>query len=407
MADQVARIGDRLRSVRVRRGLTQRELAEAAGVSLSLVKKLEQGSITDVRLETARRLAVAVDVATSALMTEPDAPVPAPESTRRWESVRLAIGGEYGAEPAEEPTLDGVRAAFRSVTPLLLDGKFDSIGAPVAALLRDADAVVALVPGQGRGTALTLRSQVRQVAGSLMLHVWEFEAAGRAFDLALDDAQDALTAASVTEERCWGLIRQGRLAETRELAFRWADDVEPRMSKATREELAAWGRLLVRAGAAAIRDNRGDEADSALRLARMAAFGARRDFPPSLLAVARVRPVVGGDHECGARCDRGAAGGGAGDRCRVGEGAHDEVRPEPSARCGPCARDASSRCRGCRGIAGVAGGAPGMAGRSAARGRHLADDDPAAAHSFAADEGSGGRGGTPRVGIPLLSSVLM
>jgi hypothetical protein len=111
-----------------------------------------------------------------------------------------------------------------------------------------------------------------------MLHVWEFGAAERAFDLALADAQDPLTAASVTEERCWGLIRQGRLTETQELAFRWADDVEPRMSKATREQLAAWGRLLVRGGAAAIRDNRGAEAGAALRMARIAALGARTDF---------------------------------------------------------------------------------------------------------------------------------
>lgn len=41
MADQMAGIGDRLKSVRMRRGMTQRELAPAAGVSLSLVKKLE------------------------------------------------------------------------------------------------------------------------------------------------------------------------------------------------------------------------------------------------------------------------------------------------------------------------------------------------------------------------------
>lgn len=271
-------LGARIRNARRRHGLTQRELAAAAGVSESLIKKLEQGTITDLRLETTRRLAVAMDVPTSALMTGPDAPVPAPESTQRWEPVRLAINGEHGDEPAEEPTAEGITQAFRSVTSLLLDGKFDHIGAPVATLLRDADTLVALTPGQGRGTALTIRSQVRQVAGALMLHVWEFDAAERAFDLALDDAQDPLTAASVTEERCWGLIRQGRLSETQALAYRWADDIEPRMSKATREQLAAWGRLLVRAGAAAIRDNRPDEAESALRLARMAAFGARRDF---------------------------------------------------------------------------------------------------------------------------------
>ncbi|MFE9066082.1 helix-turn-helix domain-containing protein [Streptomyces violaceusniger] len=36
-------IGSSLRKVRKRRGLTQRELATASGVSLSLVRKLEQG----------------------------------------------------------------------------------------------------------------------------------------------------------------------------------------------------------------------------------------------------------------------------------------------------------------------------------------------------------------------------
>jgi transcriptional regulator with XRE-family HTH domain len=272
-------LGDRLRSVRKRRGLTQRELAQTARVSLSLVKKLEQGAREDIRLETARQLAVALDIPTSALTDAPDVPVPASDSTARWEPVRRAISGEHvGEPPEEEPTLEGLRAAFSAVTPLILDGRFDQAREVVPALLRDADALAAIIPRQRREGALTLRSQIRQIAGSLMLHVWEFDAAAQAFDAALQDAQDPLTAASVTEERCWGLIRQGRLTETRDLAFSWAEDTEPRISKASREELAAWARLLIRASAAAIRDNRQDEADAALRLARMAALGARSDF---------------------------------------------------------------------------------------------------------------------------------
>jgi transcriptional regulator with XRE-family HTH domain len=260
--------------------MTQRELAEASGLSLPAIKKIEQGAYGSMRLETVRRLAVALGVPTSALRgDEPDAPEPSQESVQRWEPVHRAIGGEFSdAEPAEEPTVEGLRSAFRSVTPLLLDGSLDATGNVIPGLLRDAGTLVEIVPGERRSEALTLRSWIRQAAGSLMLHVWSFDAAGRAFDLALADAQDPLTAASVTEERCWGLIRQGRLAETRELAFRWADEAEPRMSRASREELAAWGRLLVRGGAAAVRDNRPDEAGQALRLARMAALGARRDF---------------------------------------------------------------------------------------------------------------------------------
>jgi hypothetical protein len=62
-----------------------------------------------------------------------------------------------------------------------------------------------------------------------------------------------------------------------ELAFRCADENEPRMS-AGRNELAAWGRLLIRASNAAARDNRPGEAQDALRMARMAAAGTDKDF---------------------------------------------------------------------------------------------------------------------------------
>jgi hypothetical protein len=75
-----------------------------------------------------------------------------------------------------------------------------------------------------------LRAQVRQVAGSLMLHTWQFGTAELAFAMAMDDAPDLLAAMAVVEERCWGLIRQGKLAQTRDLAFGWASENEPRMS---------------------------------------------------------------------------------------------------------------------------------------------------------------------------------
>jgi transcriptional regulator with XRE-family HTH domain len=270
--------GDRVRTARKLARLTQRELAGKSGLALITVKKIEQDAYGSMRMETARRLAVALGVRTTALTAGPDAPVPGPESVQRWERVRLAIEGAPGGQPQEEPTLAGVRGAFSAARPLLPTGRFAEIGAVLPGLLRDADALVVISADGAQAEARTLRAQVRQVAGALMLHTWQFEAAGRAFALALEDAPDALTAASVIEESCWGLIRQGRLAETRELATTWADRIEPRMSAATREELAAWGRLLIRASAAAIRDNRPGEAAEALRAARMAAAGTGEDF---------------------------------------------------------------------------------------------------------------------------------
>ncbi|WP_433682232.1 helix-turn-helix domain-containing protein [Nocardia sp. CA-119907] len=56
----MADLGERLQSVRKRRGLTQRELAQASNVSVSLVRKIEQGERDDTRIETLRRMAAAM-----------------------------------------------------------------------------------------------------------------------------------------------------------------------------------------------------------------------------------------------------------------------------------------------------------------------------------------------------------
>lgn len=110
---------------------------------------------------------------------------------------------------------------------------------------------------------------------------WQFDAAAEAIDLAIGDAGDDLTALAAVDGKCWLLLRQGRLAESGGLAASWADDAEPRrMSKATPDELAAWGLFLVRVSNVAVRDNRPDDAREALRLAKMAASGVGRDIVP-------------------------------------------------------------------------------------------------------------------------------
>ncbi|WP_262391220.1 hypothetical protein [Nocardiopsis sp. CNR-923] len=58
--------------------------------------------------------------------------------------------------------------------------------------------------------------------------------------------------------------------EAEQVAASTADEVEPRVSSATRQELAAWGWLLLRASAAAARNNRPEEAREFARLAQTA-----------------------------------------------------------------------------------------------------------------------------------------
>jgi transcriptional regulator with XRE-family HTH domain len=106
-------IGIRVRDIRKRRGLSQEELAGSSGVSVSLIRKVEQGEYGGIRLETVRKIADALRVPTTMLMPgdrrSDDAE---PESPGTWEPVWRALGGLM-PQPEQDPTVAGVRDAMR------------------------------------------------------------------------------------------------------------------------------------------------------------------------------------------------------------------------------------------------------------------------------------------------------
>ncbi|MFF5258918.1 helix-turn-helix domain-containing protein [Actinomadura viridis] len=266
-------IGQRLQEWRKRRGLTQRELAALAGVSLSLVRKLEQGEREDARLETLRKFASALNVSTSALI-ERSHPMTSPATdTGQWESVRRALHGLETDEIAESPTSDGVARSLASAMPLFAGDRYSQLAAALPPMLRDA----AALGREGRA----VRARVLHHTGWLLTQTRQFELADLALRRALDDASDRLEAAATINTLAWLLIRQGRLSEAIGLAAEWADEVEPRMSRATVAELSTWGWLLVRLSAAAVRDNRPGEAEDAIRLARTAAVAMGGEYAPA------------------------------------------------------------------------------------------------------------------------------
>lgn len=259
-------IGDRLREARKRSALSQRELARASGVSLSLIRKLEQGARQDTRLETLHRLARVLDTTTTALIAEhaddqdpPTPPVP------EWAAIRAALDGDV-PDIEEEPTVEGVRAACAAAIRRYRAADYSGLGMVLPALIRDADALADVSP-QG----LTMRMRVLTVTGRLMTQTRQYDAAELALNRAERHIPDQMHAVALINVRCFLLLRRGRLDQARTLAATWADEVEPRLSRATPLEVGAWGFLLLRAAAAAVRDNRVGEAEAALGLAEAAA----------------------------------------------------------------------------------------------------------------------------------------
>ncbi|MFF0769327.1 helix-turn-helix domain-containing protein [Nonomuraea wenchangensis] len=294
-------LGERLQSYRKLRGLSQRELAARSGVALSLIRKVEQGERKSVRIETVRAWATALDVTTTALL----GPVPETEQQNgngdRLAPLRQALQGADPADVEDVPTADGLRSAIASAVRLYHNDAYAELTTILPVLVKEAQTLVE----QGGPEALAIRARVLQLVGSLATQTRVFDVAETALEGAVADAietGDRIEAASAVITLCWLLLRQRRLDEARSRAVDWADEIEPRMSRATTTELSAWGWLLLRGSAAAIRDNRTDEADEMMRLALSGAVRMGREhgsyheyfttFGPATVQMKRVENAI-------------------------------------------------------------------------------------------------------------------
>ncbi|MBB5934968.1 helix-turn-helix domain-containing protein [Streptomyces zagrosensis] len=257
-------IGTRLCDIRKRRGLTQGQLSDASGVSLSLIRKLEQQQVDRTRLETARKLAAALRIPTSCLLDRgnADAGQHAEVPSTLWLPVRQAVELPP-PKLADQPTTAGVQAAVDAVKRKLNSDHLAEVATLLPHALHDAEGL-----GDAPGGRV-VQAYALQLAGSVLTQTHQYDAAGTALRRALAAAEDQQRSASIVGTMCWLAMRQGRLTEARELATKWADEVEPhRLSRASTEDLAAWGGLLLHLSAVCIRDNRPEESADALQLAR-------------------------------------------------------------------------------------------------------------------------------------------
>ncbi|MEV1178312.1 helix-turn-helix transcriptional regulator [Nonomuraea sp. NPDC049784] len=265
-----AALATRLQTVRKRHGLSQAELAEAAGISVSMISKVERGE-AETRLETVHKIAKALNMSTTDLLgnggdaqDEPDVS-PAPEL---WAGMRKALIGHLG-QPDEEPTVEGLEEGLAGLKALLANNHYSEIAALLPPLLRDADAL--------NGQARALHSRVLNAAGWVLTQTRQYIDAEAALKRAVDVADDRLDAAAAINTMVWLHLRQGQLAGARRLAEKWADEIEPRFSRATTHELTLWGRLLLGLTNAAVRDNRPGDAEDALQMAQAAAVRIGRE----------------------------------------------------------------------------------------------------------------------------------
>ena len=269
--DNPSTTGETVARYRYRRRMTQEQLAEAAGLSVSAVKAIERGS-RGGRMATLHRLAAALGIRTSDLLvpatgasvvgeTEPDALL----AIRQVLTPPLARLPDPGRPPTPEVWRDTLRYAER----LYDEGEYDAALAAVPVLLNEARALAEADPAR-----LNALAHAYLYAAQILTQIRRLDLANHALYKAMELARtlsDEVLAAGTVMVQCWTLLLQRRLPEVEQLALSTAELVEPRMSDPASPKLATWGWLMMRASAAAIRDARNDDSEQYMLQAHAAA----------------------------------------------------------------------------------------------------------------------------------------
>lgn len=305
-----AEVRENVKKYRRAGGMSQEDLAAASGLSVSTVQKVEQGG--QVLTETLHAIAQGLGVPTSTLFAAGSpAPVVGDEATRqRLVSLRTALMPPVGLEGVVSDTaghsgdLSGLRRKIMDTHALYRADEFNSVAANLPKLLSRADAAVRSAESADLGQARATHSLALLVAGKYLTQVRQYDMAYHALAEGIRlarKANDRHTAATGVVGMCWLLLRQDRFQECYQLAATTAELMEPRMTDTDPGRVSLWGELWMRAAAAAIRDNRPEDAKEARKFAARAAGGMEREgklFPTTWGGFGPVTAAIKGIEDC-------------------------------------------------------------------------------------------------------------
>ncbi|MFJ1862433.1 helix-turn-helix domain-containing protein [Streptomyces anulatus] len=262
----------------LRNGMTQEQLAEAAEVSVGVVRKLERGGTASLPSLLSIASALGTDIA---VLFGQQAPRRSMDRDERA-ALRSLSGATHDAAlgiPAEvEPgTVDELRAVVQDADAAYWAGRYTELGVLLGALLPEARARYDASNTDEKTAAAGVLADVFQTA-AMAANVWgsrdlAYAALTYGRQIAVqagDDLRDAHLAATTV----WVNLRDGRTAQGFSLAATQADRIEPKMSEHDPDRLAVYGQLVTNAAVAASRG--GSSAETAREyLSQAHAVGAR------------------------------------------------------------------------------------------------------------------------------------
>jgi transcriptional regulator with XRE-family HTH domain len=272
-------IGARLKAAREERDYSQRTLAERAGVSLDLVRKLEQGVRGTARITSLTRLAGALDVDLSRLLGRREridrGHDPSVLAVRdALQDVTLLPGVDPRDDDGKPAPVADLSASLERAWDCYWDGRLGELAAMIPGLIGEARITVRALGSPAAGHL----AQSCQLAAKLLVHTGADDLAFTAARLAMEAAEagdDELQAATVAGAAAWALMHQGRNAEAGHVARCAAARIEPSIGEASATHLTVWGSLLLWAAAAAAGHDDAGTVDDCIATAREAAYATR------------------------------------------------------------------------------------------------------------------------------------
>lgn len=231
--------GDRLARLRRLAGLTQEQVAERSGISVDVIRRLEQHRKHSARLPTLHALAKGLGVELTSLLGDPPgvASNGAPEPPALVE-LRRAI---MPSLVPRNPDLSGHKSlSIQALRESIADGWSLYHGG-------DFDKLITVIPG------VVAHARLLTAIGTA-----DQKAAGAAADAA-GDSSDPLLAPMIHGSVAWAYQRQNRLGDAQELAITSADSVE-RGNLDTAARVRVWGGLMLSAATSSARMGNYDEA---------------------------------------------------------------------------------------------------------------------------------------------------
>ncbi|MFC4907977.1 helix-turn-helix domain-containing protein [Actinomadura gamaensis] len=246
--------------VKILRGteLTQAGLAEAAGVSLALVQKLEQGGTVKVASLISVGDALGTDVSVLLGQQAPRRSMSRAERTA-LRTMSLAIHDSALTPPdasVEPPPLADLKAALARAWDGYWRGDYLNACAIAPRLIAEARAFVERHEGRLREQGLAVLADTLQIAGCVANLFGKPDLAYAAITHALraaDGSGDVLLTSVLNSALAWIHLRDGRVERAVSVSEQAAVAIEPSFGRADPDRLSVFGNLMLRAAVSSAR----------------------------------------------------------------------------------------------------------------------------------------------------------